>query len=66
MSYTNAEYRIALQLAYKKLNRIIAMYGDGNGERKKLYYIAELVAEQITQNDMAISLKKRKEHVVNG
>ena len=50
--FSNEEYRKAIIPAKNKLASIIERCGDGNGERRKNYYIAQLIAEQISQNRM--------------
>lgn len=44
------EYKEAEQYAQRKLDRIISREGDGNGERRKPYYIAQLIAETVRSN----------------
>lgn len=50
---TESEYEAALEPAQRKLDRIIKMEGDDNGERLKDYYLAQLIAEQIRQQRFA-------------
>ena len=42
---TDAEWREALPKAQRKLDVIISLEGDAGGERRKPYYIAQLVKE---------------------
>ena len=42
---TDAEWREALPQAQRKLHAIISVEGDANGERRKSYYLAQLVKE---------------------
>lgn len=46
-SFTAEEYIDALPLATHKLEILISRFGDDNGERRKPYYLAELIAEEI-------------------
>ena len=50
---TESEYEAALEPAQQKLDRIIEMEGDDNGERLEDYYLAQLIAEQIRQQRFA-------------
>ncbi|WP_206458666.1 hypothetical protein [Anaerovorax sp. IOR16] len=50
--FTNEEYINAIKPARNKLERIIDRYGDENGERRKPFYFAQLISEQITSERM--------------
>ena len=61
-------FEAELTQAKHKLDRIIRNEGDANGERKKPYYIAQLVAEIIKSDILTIKCmvdyedKKRAAH----
>lgn len=40
-------YEMEREAATRKLDRIISREGDTNGERRKPYYLAQLIAEHI-------------------
>ena len=44
---TDAEWQNAYPAAKRKLDGIIEMYGDEDGERRQPYYLGKLVQEQI-------------------
>lgn len=44
------EWETAKQTAEKKLEWIISRYGDSDGVRRELWYLAELIAESIAAN----------------
>lgn len=47
---SNVEYKMAEEQAKRKLARIIEREGDANGERRKPYYILQLIYEAIVEN----------------
>lgn len=44
---SDTEYEEAKARAKRKLARIIEREGDGDGERRKPYYLAQLIAEAV-------------------
>lgn len=61
------EWEEALILALKKLDIIIKKQGDANGKRLEMWYLAQLIAEEIKSNRMMtetlITMEaKRKAH----
>lgn len=50
---TDEEWEKAYSDAQRKLTWIINRYGDGDGERRKPYYLAKLVVEKIRENAFA-------------
>lgn len=50
---TDAEWAEALSAAQRKLDRIISLEGDHNGERRKPYYLGKLIAEYLIQKAFA-------------
>jgi len=49
----NSEYPRAYRYAKRKLEQIINREGDLNGERRKPYYIAQLIAETVSSNRLS-------------
>ena len=47
---TDAEWEAALPRAKAKLEWIISREGDGDGERRKPYYLGKLVEERISED----------------
>ncbi len=52
------EYPTAYRYAERKLERIIDREGDSGGERRKPYYIAQLIAETVSANRLSDFTKK--------
>lgn len=52
------EYDEAKKYALHKLNLIIEREGDAGGERKKIYYLAQLIAETISANRFSVETMK--------
>lgn len=52
------EYTRAYQYAKRKLERIINREGDSDGERRKPYYIAQLIAETVSTNRLSAFTKR--------
>lgn len=55
---TDAEWRDALPQAQRKLDTIISVEGDANGERCKPYYLAQLVKEFVI---IGVFLRRQRE-----
>lgn len=60
------EYDVAVDRAKRKLARIIEREGDSNGERRKQYYLAQLISEEVQANrfsDFTIAVCKAYEEI---
>lgn len=62
-SITDSEWREAIPQAERKLEWIIQREGDAGGERRKPYYIAQLIAEAVRA--ARLSLYTRILHELN-
>ncbi len=60
---TDFEWNRSLEPALRKLDRIIALYGDDSGKRRKPYYLGVLVQEHIifdTMSDYFTGMAQKK------
>lgn len=52
------EYEEAVEQAKRKLARIIEREGDADGERRKPYYLAQLIAEAVRAERFSVFTKE--------
>lgn len=59
--WTPEEYRRASEYAARKLEWIISLEGDADGERRKPYYMAQLIAEAIAAERLSKQLSRNED-----
>lgn len=57
-----SEFRSAKSFAKRKLDHIIALYGDGAGARLEVWYFAQLIAETIRANRFSHEIRAREDN----
>lgn len=60
-SISNDLYRFALKAGMNKLNFIINREGDAAGERRKDYYLAQLIAENVKSTLLTLCFEMQNE-----
>lgn len=62
---SDQQFLDANKRAKKKLNEVIERFGDGNGQRNKPDYLADLIYEDMASVILMELLNMEKEHPVN-